>query len=80
MAGAGRHVPQRGPARDSATRLSKNLGWGVGSQNLGMNVREPNPAPKGSEPSTSTGRGCTPWRPSSEGPEAAEPLGGQGPG
>lgn len=24
MAGADRHVPQRGPARDSATRLSKN--------------------------------------------------------
>lgn len=31
---------------------------------------------RGSEPNPSTGRGCIPWRPSSEGPEAAEPLGG----
>lgn len=47
MAGADRHVPQRGPARDSATRLSKNLGWGgVGSQDLGMDIREPNLAPE----------------------------------
>lgn len=36
MAGADRHVPQRGPARDSATRLSKNLGWGAwGARILG---------------------------------------------
>lgn len=42
-----RHVPQRGLARDSATRLSKNLGSvGVGSQGFGMNPREPNPVPQ----------------------------------
>lgn len=42
-----RHVPQRSPACDSATRLSKNLGSGAWEARiLGVDIRERNGAPE----------------------------------
>lgn len=80
-----RHVPQRSPARDfgHAAVEEPGLGGRGGARVFffwgGWTSGSPTGLQGRSELSPHTRRGFKPWRPSSEGPEAAEPLGGEGP-